>query len=254
LDVVNKTETTVQDQYYSSNDVKSNAEPSPDFDYRPSSTTKQIINHNYYTLSYNEKYEQAEWVAYELKQEYLTKNRFKRPLFIKDPNVGTSSADWKNYKKSGYDKGHLCPAADMDFSKEAFKETFFTSNISPQLHVFNNGVWKRLEEKTRYWAVKYDGIYVVTGGVLNTSLKTIGREKVAVPKYFYKILMDDTNGKYRMIAFMIPNEKSDNPLYSFVVSVDRLEKITGIDFFPKLDNETENRLEKSSDYKAWSFN
>lgn len=254
LDVVNKTETTVQDQYYSSNDVIINAESSPGFDYRPSSTTKQIINHDYYTLSYNEKYEQAEWVAYELKQEYLTKNRFKRPLFIKDPNVGTSSADWKNYKKSGYDKGHLCPAADMDFSKEAFKETFFTSNISPQLHVFNNGVWKRLEEKTRYWAVKYDGIYVVTGGVLNTSLKTIGREKVAVPKYFYKILMDDTNGKYRMIAFVIPNEKSDKPLYSFVVSVDSIEKITGIDFFPKLDNETEERLEKSSDYKAWSFN
>lgn len=254
LDVVNKTETTVQDQYYSSNDLINKKEVNQGFDYRPSSTTNQIVNHDYYTLSYNEKYEQAEWVAYELKQEYLRKNHIKRPLFIKDPNVGTGSADWKNYKKSGYDKGHLCPAADMDFSKEAFKETFFTSNISPQLHVFNNGVWKRLEEKTRYWAVKYDGIYVVTGGVLNASLKTIGREKVAVPKYFYKILMDDTNGKYRMIAFMIPNEKSDNPLYSFVVSVDSLEKITGIDFFPKLDNETENRLEKSSDYKAWSFN
>jgi endonuclease G len=254
LDPINKAETTVQDHYYSSNDLINKTELNQGFDYRPSSTTNQIVYHDYYTLSYNEKYEQAEWVAYELKQEYLTKNRFKRPLFIKDPNVGTSSADWKNYKKSGFDKGHLCPAADMDFSKEAFKETFFTSNISPQLHVFNNGVWKRLEEKTRYWAVKYDGIYVVTGGVLNASLKTIGREKVAVPKYFYKILMDDTNGKYRMIAFMIPNEKSDNPLYSFVVSVDSLEKITGIDFFPKLDNEKENRLEKGSDYKAWSFN
>ena len=254
LDGVNKIETTVQDQYYSSNDVKSKEEPSQGFDYRPSSTTKQIVNHDFYTLSYNEKYEQAEWVAYELKQGYLIKNHFKRPLFIKDPNVGTGSADWKNYKKSGYDKGHLCPAADMEFSKEAFKETFFTSNISPQLHVFNNGVWKRLEEKVRYWAVKYDGIYVVTGGVLNKSLKTIGKENVAVPQYFYKILMDDMNGKYRMIAFMVPNEKSDKPLYSFVVSVDSIEKITGIDFFPKLDNETEERLEKSSDYKAWSFN
>ena len=254
LDSINKTETIVQDQYYSSNDIKSTTVSIQSFDYRPSSTTNQIINHDYYTLSYNEKYEQAEWVAYELKQDYLMINHFKRPLFRKDPNVGSGSADWKNYKKSGFDKGHLCPAADMDFSKSAFKETFFTSNISPQLHVFNNGVWKRLEEKVRYWAGKYDGIYVVTGGVLNPSLKTIGREKVAVPKYFYKILMDDTNGKYRMIAFMIPNEKSDKPLYSFVVSVDSLEKITGIDFFPKLDNETENRLEKGSDYKAWSFN
>ena len=254
LDIVNKTEPGVKDRYYSSTEIKSTAVSIQKFDYRPSSTTNKIVNHDYYSLSYNENYEQAEWVAYELKQEYLIINRFKRPLFIKDPNVETGSADWKNYKKSGYDKGHLCPAADMDFSKEAFKETFFTSNISPQLHVFNNGVWRRLEEKVRYWAGKYDGIYVVTGGVLNTSLKTIGREKVAVPKYFYKILMDDTNGKYRMIAFMIPNQKSDTPLYSFVVSVDTIEKITGIDFFPKLDNEIENRLEKSSDYKVWSFN
>ena len=92
-----------------------------------------------------------------------------------------------------------------------------------------------------------------TGGILNPSLKTIGREKVAVPEYFYKILMDDTNGKYRMIAFMIPNEKSDKPLYSFVVSVDSLEKITGIDFFPKLEDKTENSLEKNSNYKSWSF-
>ena len=254
LEPKNSKETTLEDQYYSSNAVVKNEGFSKVFDYRPSSTTKQIIYHDYYTLSYNEKYEQAEWVAYELKLEYLVKNKFKRPLFIKDPKVITSSADWRNYKKSGYDKGHLCPAADMDFSKVAFKETFFTSNISPQLHVFNNGVWKRLEEKVRYWAHKYDGIYVVTGGVLNTSLRTIGKEKVAVPKYFYKILMDDTNGKYRMIAFMIPNEKSDKPLYSFVVSVDSVEKITGIDFFPKLVDETEDRLEKSSDYKAWSFN
>jgi endonuclease G, mitochondrial len=254
LELEIRKETTKQDQYYSSNDIVNKEGFSKVFDYRPSSTTKQLIYHDYYTLSYNEKYEQAEWVAYELKQEYLIKNKFKRPLFIKDPKVVTSSADWKNYKNSGYDKGHLCPAADMDFSKKAFKETFFTSNISPQLHVFNNGVWKRLEEKVRYWAQKYDGIYVVTGGVLNPTLKTIGKENVAVPEYFYKILMDDTNGKYRMIAFMIPNEKSDKPLYSFVVTVDSVEKITGIDFFPKLVDETEDRLEKSSDYKAWSFN
>jgi endonuclease G, mitochondrial len=115
-------------------------------------------------------------------------------------------------------------------------------------------VWKRLEEKTRYWAAKYDGIYVVTGGVLKAPLKTIGREKVSVPQYFYKILLDKSNGKYKMIAFLIPNQKSDKPLYAFVVSVDSIEKMTGIDFFPKLDDKTENRLEKGNDYKSWSFN
>lgn len=242
-----------ENQKYSGGNSKSQ-EQSRFFDFQPTSTTNQIVKHEYYTLSYDEKYEQAEWVAYELKQGYLKNNHLKRPRFIEDPKVETGSADWRNYKKSGYDKGHLCPAADMEFAINAYNDTFFTSNISPQLHIFNNGVWKRLEEKVRYWAGKYDGIYVVTGGVLEPSLKTIGKEKVSVPKYFYKILLDESQGKYRMIAFLIPNEKSDKPLYDFVVSVDSIEKMTGIDFFPKMDDATENSLEKSSDYKAWSFN
>lgn len=232
--------------------IQSNLKQS--FDFLPTSTTNQIIKHEFYTLSYNEKQEQAEWVAYELKKSYVRSNNFKRPYFIDDPKVKTGSADWRNYKNSGYDKGHLCPAGDMEFAINAYNDTFFTSNISPQKHDFNGGVWNRLEQKTRYWATKYDGIYVVTGGVLKGSLKTIGKEKVSVPHYFYKILLDESNGKYRMIAFLIPNEKSDKALHSFVVSVDSLEKMTGIDFFPKLDDKIENSLEKSSDYKSWSFN
>jgi endonuclease G len=226
---------------------------SQSFDFLPTSTTNQIVKHDYYSLSYNEKYEQAEWVAYELKKSYVRSSNFDRPYFIEDPKVKTRSADWRNYKKSGYDKGHLCPAGDMEFEINAYNDTFFTSNISPQIHDFNGGIWKRLEQKVRYWATKYDGVYVITAGVLQPNLKTIGQEKVLVPNYFYKILLDNSNGQYKMIAFLVPNEKSDKPLYSFVVSVDSIEKITGIDFFPKLENKTENRLEKSSDYKAWSF-
>ena len=224
------------------------------FDFLPTSTTNQIIQHEYYTLSYNEKYEQAEWVAYELKKNYVKKANFKRPYFIEDPKVKTGSADWRNYKKSGYDKGHLCPAGDMEFAINAYNDTFFTSNISPQLHDFNGGVWNRLEQKVRYWATKYDGIYVITGGILQPSLPTIGKEKVSIPNYFYKILLDYSNGQYRMIAFLVPSKKSEKPLYDFVVSVDTVEKMTGIDFFPKLDDKIENNLEKASDYKAWSFN
>ncbi|SHF96073.1 endonuclease G [Flavobacterium fluvii] len=224
------------------------------FNFLPTSTTNQIIQHAYYTLSYSEKHEQAEWVAYELKKSYVRSNNFKRPYFIEDPKVKTGSADWRNYKKSGYDKGHLCPAGDMEFDLNAYNDTFFTSNISPQLHNFNGGVWNRLEQKVRYWATKYDGIYVITGGILQPSLKTIGKEKVSIPNYFYKILLDNYNGQYRMIAFLVPSKNSDKPLYDFVVTVDSLEKMTGIDFFPKLEDKIENSLEKNSDYKAWSFN
>ena len=117
--------------------------------YLPTSTTNQIVKHKYYTLSYSEKFEQAEWVAYELKKDYLKNGDYKRPYFIEDPKVTTGSADWRNYKKSGYDKGHLCPAGDMEFSEEAYNDTFYTSNISPQKHDFNSGMWNRVEKKTR---------------------------------------------------------------------------------------------------------
>lgn len=225
-----------------------------EFDFYPTSTTGQIIRHDYYTLSYDEEHEQAEWVAYELKSGVSSYSDLKRPYFIEDPKVKTRSANWRNYKNSGFDKGHLCPAGDMKFSKKAYNETFYTSNISPQKSDFNAGVWNRLEQKVRYWADKYDGLYVVTGGVLENNLKTIGHEDVSVPDYFYKVLFDVSNDKPRMIAFLVPHINSSRPLYEFVVSVDELEELTGIDFFHHLPNDIENQIEKSTDYKSWSFN
>ena len=222
--------------------------------FEPSSTTNQIIYHDNYSLSYNEKYEQAEWVAYTLRKENLKAYQFKRPYFIEDNKVATHSADWRNYRKSGYDKGHLCPAGDMKFSKKAYDETFLTSNISPQKHDFNSGVWNRLEQKVRYWSEKYGEVYVVSGGVLTSGLITIGTEKVAVPNYFYKIIAAKINGEFKVIAFLLPHKKSEKPLYSFVTSVDEIEAMTAIDFFPKLEDSLENQLEKNSDYKDWSFN
>lgn len=225
-----------------------------DTDLLPRSSNNQVIKHQYYSLSYNEKAEQAEWLAYDLKKSYIKNNDFKRPYFIVDPKVSSQSADWRNYRKSGYDKGHLCPAGDMEFSKSAYDDTFYTSNISPQDHEFNAGIWNRLEQKVRYWAQRYDGVYVVTGGVLTKTSKTIGTEKVVVPDYFYKIILDETNGNYKMIGFLIPNKKSNEPLYNYVVAVDEIEALTGIDFFPKLDDKNENNLERNTSYKAWIFN
>lgn len=224
------------------------------FDYLPAVSSNEIVKHKYFTLSYNEKAEQAEWMAYELKKEYVTKSNFRRPYFIEDPKVKSVSADWRNYKNSGYDKGHLCPAGDMQFDIDAYDDTFYTSNIAPQNHEFNTGFWNRLEQKVRYWAVRYDGVYVVTGGILKNSTKTIGKEKVVVPDSFYKIVLKRSNGDYRMIAFLVPNEPSEKPLYNFVVSVDKIEQLTGIDFFPKLEDIIENDLEKNTDYSSWVFN
>ncbi|MFD2726746.1 DNA/RNA non-specific endonuclease [Hyunsoonleella rubra] len=219
----------------------------------PSSTTGQIVHHETYSLSYSEAHEQAEWVAYELKKSHLSNTNHKRPYFEIDKAVKTGAASWRNYKNSGFDKGHLCPAGDRRFSKSAHDETFLTSNISPQEHQFNSGVWNRLEQKVRYWASKYDGVFVVTGGVLKDDLKTIGREEVSVPNYFYKVLLDFNGGEPKMIGFLIPHKDSNRPLYEFVESVDYIEKLTGIDFFPMLEDEIETELEASSSYKGWGF-
>ncbi|WP_158839390.1 DNA/RNA non-specific endonuclease [Polaribacter sp. L3A8] len=219
----------------------------------PTSTTNQVVHHQNYSLSYSEKHEQAEWVAYELKASDLSSTNYKRPYFEIDNAVKTKAAHWRNYKKSGYDKGHLCPAADRRFSKAAHDETFLTSNISPQEHQFNAGVWNRLEQKVRYWAKKNDGVFVITGGVLENNLKTIGSESVSVPNQFYKLILDKTKGKIKMLAFLMPHKESNLPLYKFVVSVDKIEALTGIDFFKELEDSVENKLESSSSYKNWSF-
>ena len=168
-----------------------------------------------------------------------------------DKKVKSRSAHWRNYKNSGYDKGHLCPAGDRRFNYNAFEETFLTSNISPQNHDFNAGIWNRLEQKTRYWAKKYDGVFVITGGVLQKGLKTIGSEKVAVPNYFYKIIADNSNQKLKTIAFLIPNKPVSNSFYKYVVTIDEIEKRTGIDFFSNLPDALENKIESTIDLNSW---
>lgn len=226
---------------------------SKEFDdsFLPESTTGAIVRQNYFTLSYSEEHEQAEWVAYELSKSDLSRNEFKRPYFEIDNKVSTKSADWRNYKNSGYDRGHLVPAGDRKISFEAYNETFLTSNVSPQNREFNAGIWNRLEQKVRYWANKYDGVYVVTGGVLNGNMKTIGYENVSVPNEFYKIVVDVTDGNHKAIAFLIPNEPSSKSFYEYVVSIDEIEAKTGIDFFPALPDSIEDKMESMIDLKAW---
>ena len=221
------------------------------FDYLPTNTTGAVYRKNTYTLSYSEEHEQAEWVAYVLKASDIKDVDFKRPYFEVDEAILTGAAHWRNYKKSGYNKGHLCPAGDRRATLQDYEETFLTSNISPQKYDFNAGIWNRLEQKVRYWAKKQDSIYVITGGVLSNNLKTIGYENVAVPKYFYKILLSKDQKK--MIGFLIPHQESNKPLYSFITAVDVIEEMTGIDFFSSLDDALENELESKTDYKNWDF-
>jgi endonuclease G len=227
--------------------------PESDFDDRflPNSTTGKIIRHSYFSLSYSEKHEQAEWVAYELRKEQLAKTDFERPYFVQDRKIRTESADWRNYKNSGYDRGHLCPAGDRRFNYDAYHETFLTSNISPMDHDFNAGIWNRLEQKVRYWVSRREGLFVVTGGVLKNGLKTIGEEDVSVPEEFYKIVVHKSGDTYSAIAFLIPNEDSSDSFYEYAVTVDEIEAKTGIDFFQGLSDDIQQEFEGSINLSVW---
>lgn len=222
-------------------------------DLLPSSTRGVIVEHNYYTLSYSEPHEQAEWVIYELKRSHLTNDDRRRPYFIEDPKVPSKSADWHNYKNSGFDRGHLCPAGDRRFSEQAYNETFYTSNISPQKKDFNAGVWNRLEQQVRYWCKRYGDLTVITGGVLTDDLDEIGSEDVDVPEFYYKIVSRGSKGDLKALCFLIPHEETARFLEGFLVPVDSLEQLTGIDFFEKLSEKTELKLESTVNPKGWKF-
>ena len=219
----------------------------------PTSLTHEIVEHSFYTLSYNEPFEQAEWVAYVLDPSHLTYEDRKRPYFIEDPYVSTKSADWRNYKGSGYDRGHLVPAGDRRFSEQAYNETFYTSNISPQNREFNAGIWNDLEQQTRRWAKKYGRLYVFTGGILTKGLQEIGEEDVDVPDYFYKIIVRKTDAELNAIAFVIPNSPQTKPLPKFVTSIDDIESKTGLDFFYKLSEKEQADFESVKTTSGWKF-
>ncbi|MFN0216530.1 MAG: DNA/RNA non-specific endonuclease [Saprospiraceae bacterium] len=214
----------------------------------------ELVRHTWFALGYSEDHEQAEWVAYELTRDRLNDNWADRPnTFRPDAEVHTESATPRDYSGSGYDKGHLCPAADMAFNADAIDETFMMSNMSPQVPAFNMGIWRELEELTRDWARRFKQLYVVTGPVLTQpGLAQIGFSKVTVPGYYYKVLLAPE--EQRAIAFIMPNERSDQPVMNFACSIDKVEKATGIDFFPKLLQGLGEELEGSLDKDAWPIN
>ena len=223
------------------------------FNYLPTSTTNQIVHHTDYSLSYSDEHEQAEWVVYELTKDRVSGSIGRTDNFREDGKVRTGSATLNDYKGSGYDRGHLAPAGDMKFSRTAMSESFFMSNMSPQKASFNRGIWKNLESQVRTWAYENGHIYVVTGGVLNSCSSSIGYSRVGVPDYYYKVILDNDETKVKAIALVLPHQKGTQQLSNYVTSIDYVESITGIDFFPALPDELEKKLEAKSYINQWSW-
>jgi endonuclease G len=213
----------------------------------------KIISHLGYSFVYNETHEQANWIAYELTADETNKLFERTDKFISDPKVTSGTASDKDYEGSGYDRGHLAPASDMGWSSTAMDECFYYSNMSPQTPSFNRGIWKKLEELVRTWAIENKNVYVVTGPVLSSNLQTIGPDKVSVPNYFYKVILDYSEPIIKGIGFILPNVGSNENLQYYAVSIDSVESLTSINFFPSLPDDHEELIEKTLCIKCWPW-
>lgn len=225
---------------------------SQDNKFLPSIKNGVLIQHSNYILSYVDKHKQAEWVCYELtKKETINNTERRIGDFMIDSLVKTKKVKHSDYNNSGYDRGHLAPAGDMNFDANAEFESFYTSNISPQLKELNRITWKKLEDDIRYYVIRHNiNLYIITGGILNDSLKTIGKKtKISVPNFFYKIVYDYTNNK--VLAFIIPNNINVNKNYFiYIVSIDDIENKTDINFFHNIGTK-EYLLEKNISKTNW---
>ena len=215
-------------------------------DYIPSSTTGQVIHHKYYSLSYSEDHETAEWTIYHLSNERMLGTVSRTNNFRSDPLVNTGSANLSDYKGSGYDRGHLVPATDMSFDTIAMSESFYLSNIALQEPWLNRVYLKGVEAQIRTWASKYDSLIIITGVVfLDSNDISIGNSNVAVPSAYYKVVIDIQ--RLSGIAFVFPfgmkRNLKDDDLQTFLYSIDELEELTGVNFLKDLDNPIQDSIE-----------
>lgn len=240
-------------QVHANQSLKDTAREKQPLEFPAIKKNQQLIYHTGFALVYNEEHEQAEWVAYELTAEETQKSFERGDVFMKDPLVHTGTAADEDYLHSGYDRGHLAPAADLGYSLSSMAESFYYSNMSPQLPAFNRGVWKRLEGQVRVWARNNGAVYVVTGPVLKRGLPSIGPNNVSVPELYYKVILDYRMPEYKALGFVLPNTGSSLPLVHFAVTIDSVERLTGIDFFPSLPDKDENTLEASVCLPCWKW-
>lgn len=214
------------------------------------SADAKSIEHTAFTISYLDNHKHAEWVSYCLIGEELKSANVKRKDNFKVDPKYTACANDKDYAKSGYDRGHLFPAANA-CTGEIMDESFYYTNMSPQVPSFNRGIWKRMEAKVRDWAIEYDTIYVVTGALLADNLDYIGNN-VSIPKYYYKVVLVNTVKCKQALAFFIGNgDIKSKKLENFAVSVNIIELITGLNFCKNLDEELQKLVESEVDIANW---
>ena len=206
-----------------------------------------IIVHTGHVLSYNAECLIPNWVAYELKASELDGDAQRQRYFSPDPDPILSGFDLANhydYTNSGWCRGHMLPAGDVKYSQDAMNDSFYTTNICPMEQSFNNGDWKRLEEKVRKWAVEYGTIYVITGSIIGKNHHgRVGNSNIVIPDAFYKAVLVPKNGSYLTIGFLMFNEPSvKHKLRDYAISVEQLETMINKTLWYKLPRSTAKQI------------
>lgn len=206
--------------------------------------TSQVIEHLGFTLSYNEPLRIPDWVAWELTaEEASAKDASRTDEFLPDPDVRGYCPDTWQYSRSGYDRGHICPAADMKWSQKAMEESFYLSNVCPQDRQLNAGLWLELEQRCRVYAKMFGSVRIVSGPVVKPGHRSIGSMEVAVPDAFFKVILAEKDGRLHSVGFVIPNRSIDTSedIFGYAVSVSEVETLTGLTFWPGLKDPSVKR-------------
>lgn len=216
------------------------------------SLRENLLHYKAMDVSFNPQRHIPNWSAWELTAEETRGDVARTNSFSSDPNVEGCAETW-DYSYSGYDRGHLAPAGDMKWDKQAMAETFLLTNITPQDKKLNTGAWRTLEEKCRAWARADSAIYIVCGPVPDSKPKeTIGDTHVWVPRRFFKVIIAPYASPARGIGFIMPNSQVKGGMQPCAVSIDSVEALTGHDFFHNLPDDLEADLESQCNFNQWS--
>ncbi|MDB5422867.1 MAG: non-specific endonuclease [Phenylobacterium sp.] len=200
-----------------------------------------------YALSFNKRTRNPDWVVERLEPNELKGLAVRRDNFTPDPYLGVFSPRDADYAKTGFDRGHQAPAADSKYDQAVMDESFYMSNMSPQVGLgFNRGQWKYLEESMRAAVVcggKTD-VLVITGPIYGATSRTIGNPPITVPEAYYKIAYDVRSG--RAVGYKLFNKKYvKTDLRDLVVPITQIEDETGLDFFPALSRRKQTQIERA---------
>lgn len=212
-----------------------------------------IIEHEGYVVCYNDRLLIPDWVAWELTSDE-SYGRFPRSQgFAADPEWRGMQADDSDYRGSGWTRGHMAPAGDMKWSEQSMRESFYLTNVCPQNAGLNDGSWKWVEEKCRDLARRYEKVWICCGPIVNDGCKTVGSSGVAVPDAFFKVVLMETDEGYEGIGFVFRNSNERQMAEDCCMSVDEVERITGLDFFPALKDDVEDEVEAGYEWRVFGY-